>query len=556
LLAARIDRLQERERRLLQTAAVIGKRFPETILTRIAELPEVELAEALRTLRARDLIFEEVLFPELEYAFKHPLTQEVAYASQLVERRRSAHAAVAELIETEGGVKLNERAALIAHHCEAAGQALRAAGWHRRAAEWAESSAPQSTVAHWRAVRRLAAEVADSAETVPLRIAACVGLLRAADYDLVDRAELESAFEEGQKLALESGDDDARVRILLAYSALILYDAEWEKSAELLAEAEAIVSAIDDPELKFVVRGHAGFTAVLRGDQRQALERYDEAFALLGNVTPRDSFVLRRYLGAGTNRAMIIAESGRLAEAAREIERIRRIALEARDVTYVCIADHCRGRLAIFRGAPREALVHAHASLELAERLDAPGVRASARLFIGNAHLLEGNYDEAIAAIREAKSIATPEMIGPNQYLMVLARLAEACLGKDDRERALELSAEAVRRAEGGRRLGSVEAYQARARVLIATSAQRDADEIVRLLDRAAEIADRCGATVYEPPIREIRAALARAIARPQEAERELREALRIYDEMGASGHVERLRREIGIKPESAARVA
>ncbi len=556
LLAARIDRLEERERRLLQTAAVIGKRFPEAILARIAGLPEAELAEALRTLRGRDLIFEEVLFPEVEYAFKHPLTQEVAYASQLVERRRSAHAAVAELIEKEGGVKLNERAALIAHHWEAAGEALRAAGWHRRAADWAEGPAPQSSLAHWRAVRRLAAEAADSAETLRLRIAACVGLVRAADYDLVDRAEFESAFEEGRKLALESGDDDARVRILLAYSALVLHDAQWEQSGELLAEAEAVVGGIDDPELKFVVRGHAGFTAVLRGDQRQALERYDEAFALLGNVTPRDGFVLRRYLGAGTNRAMIIAESGRLAEATREIERIRRVALEARDVTYVCIADFCRGRLAIYRGVPSEALAHARAALETAERLDAPGFRASARLFIGAAHLLEGSYDEAIAAIREAKTIATPEMIGPNQYLMVLARLAEACLGKGDWQRALELSAEAVTRAEGGRRLGSVEAHHARARVLIATSAERDADEIVRLLDGAAEIADRCGGKVYEPAIRESRAALARAIGRPEEAERELREALRLYAEMGASGHAERLSRELDIKPESAARVA
>src|SRR5262249_49819106 len=226
LLAARIDRLQERERRLLQTAAVIGKRFPEAILARIAGLPEAELAEALRALKGRDLIFEEILFPEVEYAFKHPLTQEVAYASQLIERRRSAHAAVAELIEREGGVKLNERAALIAHHWEAAGEAGGSPGWHRRAAGGAEGSAPQNTLAHWRAVRRLAPE---SADTLGLRTAACVGLLRAADYDLVDRAEFESAFEEGRRLALESGDGDARVRILLAYSALILHDAQWEQ---------------------------------------------------------------------------------------------------------------------------------------------------------------------------------------------------------------------------------------------------------------------------------------------------------------------------------------
>src|SRR5262249_16641537 len=143
--------------------------------------------------------------------------------------------------------------------------------------------------------------------------------------------------------------------------------------------------------------------------------------------------------------------------------RIRRMALEAHDVTYVCIAEHCRGRLAIYRGAPREALAHASAALEMAERLDAPWFRASARLFIGAAHLIERNSDEAIAAVREAKAIATPEMIGPNQYLIVLARLAEACLGKGNWEHALELSAEAVTRAEGSQRLGSVEAHHTRA---------------------------------------------------------------------------------------------
>ena len=103
---------------------------------------------------------------------------------------------------------------------------------------------------------------------------------------------------------------------------------------------------------------------------------------------------------------------------------------------------------------------------------------------------------------------------------------------------------------------GAVEAHPALARVLIATSAEQDAAEIVRLLDCAAAIADRCGGKVYEPAIHESHAALGRVIGRPEEAERKLHEALRLYAEMGASGHAERLSRELGIKPESAARVA
>ena len=102
LLAARIDRLPERARRLLQTAAVIGKRFPEPLLHRVSGVPEEDLAEGLRTLRQRDLIYEQALFPKVIYAFKHPLTQEVAYGSQLAESRRMAHAAVAERARSEG----------------------------------------------------------------------------------------------------------------------------------------------------------------------------------------------------------------------------------------------------------------------------------------------------------------------------------------------------------------------------------------------------------------------------------------------------------------------
>src|SRR5207244_13348674 len=81
---------------------------------------------------------------------------------------------------------------------------------------------------------------------------------------------------------------------------------------------------------------------------------------------------------------------------------------------------------------------------------------------------------------------------------------------------------------------------------------ERDAAEIVRLLDRATELARGCGGTIYEPSILETRAALARASGQAAEAERELREALRLYAEFGATGHAERLARELPAEPENA----
>src|SRR5262249_60248320 len=108
----------------------------EPILLAAATRPAGEVRAALATLKTHEFVYEQALYPVAEYAFKHPLTQEVALGSQLQERRRRTHATVARAIETAHAEKLDEQAALLAHHWEEAGEALRAARWHHRAAEW------------------------------------------------------------------------------------------------------------------------------------------------------------------------------------------------------------------------------------------------------------------------------------------------------------------------------------------------------------------------------------------------------------------------------------
>src|SRR5262249_10203620 len=116
VLAARIDRLPERETPLLQTAAVIGKEFSEPVLRQVGKLPEGDLAAALGKLIGAEFIYEKALYPELEYTFKHALTQEVAYNSLLVERRQAIHERAAEAIEALFGAGLPEHYAELAHH--------------------------------------------------------------------------------------------------------------------------------------------------------------------------------------------------------------------------------------------------------------------------------------------------------------------------------------------------------------------------------------------------------------------------------------------------------
>ncbi len=83
ILAARIDRLAEREKRVRQSAAVIGRGLDEPVLERVAGCSGAELAAALDALRRADFLHPTALYPVARFAFKHPLTQQVAYTDCL-----------------------------------------------------------------------------------------------------------------------------------------------------------------------------------------------------------------------------------------------------------------------------------------------------------------------------------------------------------------------------------------------------------------------------------------------------------------------------------------
>ena len=116
VLAARIDRLAPEAKRLLQTAAVVGMDVPVPLLQAIAELPAVALQQGLSHLQATEFLYETHRFPEPAYTFKHALTQEVAYGSLLLERRRGLHARIVEALEALAPERVAEQVERLAHH--------------------------------------------------------------------------------------------------------------------------------------------------------------------------------------------------------------------------------------------------------------------------------------------------------------------------------------------------------------------------------------------------------------------------------------------------------
>jgi tetratricopeptide (TPR) repeat protein len=115
IIAGRMDRVEEGLKRIMQVASVIGREFAYRILAKITGMRE-DLKASLLKLQGLEFIYERQLFPELEYIFKHALTQEVAYNSLLLKRRRKIHEKIGRAIEQIYAKRLEESYELLAYH--------------------------------------------------------------------------------------------------------------------------------------------------------------------------------------------------------------------------------------------------------------------------------------------------------------------------------------------------------------------------------------------------------------------------------------------------------
>src|SRR4029450_1157213 len=242
VLAARIDRLPLDEKRLLQSAAVIGTEVPLPPLRAIAGVPEEGLHRSLAHVQATEFLYETRLFPECEYTFKHALTYEVAYGSLLQERRRAPHARTVAASDRLYTDRLTEQVERLAHH------ALQGEVWDKAVTYCQQAGAR----AHDRAAFR----------------------------------EAVVAFEQAlQALTHLPEDDDIRVLAIdlrLALGGALLPLGEYGRHCALLSEAEALARALDDRAR--LGRVLAGMTDVLRvtGDHDGAMAAGRQALEIAG----------------------------------------------------------------------------------------------------------------------------------------------------------------------------------------------------------------------------------------------------------------------------------
>jgi len=203
VLTARIDRLEEGTKRVLQVASVTGRIFPYRLLAAVVK-EERELDARLSTLQQEEMVRERARVPELEYIFKHHLTQEAAYNGLLRRERRRFHRRVAEALERLFPDRLEEQLGLLAHHWEQAGERKRAIGYLRRAGKQAAAQ-----FAHTEAVSYLTRALNLTLDTEPAQHYALL-LARERIHDLQGAPQARLQDLTDLETLAESLDDDRR----------------------------------------------------------------------------------------------------------------------------------------------------------------------------------------------------------------------------------------------------------------------------------------------------------------------------------------------------------
>ncbi|HYM26556.1 MAG TPA: hypothetical protein VET66_00270 [Steroidobacteraceae bacterium] len=554
MLAARIDRLPERDKQVLQTAAVIGKECPEAVLRRVlAETgqlaaPDGVVAAALHDLVGAEFLYEHALYPETVYAFTHPLTQEVAYRSQLAERRARVHAAVAAVIAALYADKLDERAALLAHHWEGAGQVLEAARWSRRAAEWVRVSNLPEANRHWRQVRALLAQVPASTDTTELALEACTQLLEVGWRLGIAAAEASALFSEGEGLAARSGNARALAMLVNAYGVIRSHFGSADDFVQSSMLARRLAEESGDAALRLATRTRLVIALGAAGRLREAVQLSEEVVAQPPGDPKLGTAVLgySPYLRLVKEHGKLLVDFGQLDAGVRDLERAERLARELGDLEVLGFAHREYVSVARIRGDTATALAHAREVMRIADKLGTPFFRANACLAFGQAHILGTQWPEALRALEEALAIARAGQAGVETEALALAWLAGVHRGRGDLQRALTAADEALAAAVQRRtRLVECTAHIARARVLLRLDAAASQEEIGHDLARALELIDETGARSNEPFVRVELARLAAATGDAVARQRELQTAHRLFTEMGAAPRATRLAREL-----------
>ena len=535
VLAARIDHLPERQKEVVQSAAVIGKKFSEAVLQRIVRMEHSDLRTALDGLCESGFLYEREVYPTARYAFQHPLTQEVAYRTQLSDKRRGLHLIIARTLTELEPEKLDENAALLAHHWEAAGDFLEATLAYRRAAERASGTEMRESRVHWTKVMELIAHLEPTEQTIGIALAAAEGMLSLCWRLGLGNEEAHRVYAWGEEWALRSQTTGPRARLRGAYGAWHIFIGEIERALSIYDEAVAMLDADADAALRMLLASRRAYACLLAGKLRTALRLTREVIESMGEETPRPGIGFGDWLFMMSFSGLVLTYLGRLEEAGSIIEKCLRLGIEAGEIGG---SNAIRGfgvTHAWFMGDGVTALQHARSQVEFAERIASPAARAGAYDSLGVAHLLRGEWEDAVRCLESSLGIARETGTFLQAEALLLANMSDAYRGCGDLDRAIDVAREAVEVARTRRtRMHECRASLFLGRALVARGEPADLQEADRALADALAIVNKTEARAYEPYVRAELAALAAARGDTALRRREVAHAAALFRDIGA----------------------
>ena len=242
-IEARIDRLSAPAKRTLTAASVIGVRFGAELLAALGIDPVVD------ELLGAELIDQVRFTPSAEYAFRHPLIRAVAYESQLKSDRAQWHRRLAAAIQESEPGSVEENAALIAEHLEAAGELHAAYGWHMRAGAWSTNRDLDAARLSWERAQRIAdALPAEDPDQLSMRIAPRT-MLCATDFYARAVQESRARFAELRELCSAAGDKASLAIGMTGLATELVYTGRSREGSRLASEQMALLESIGDPAL-------------------------------------------------------------------------------------------------------------------------------------------------------------------------------------------------------------------------------------------------------------------------------------------------------------------
>jgi class 3 adenylate cyclase/tetratricopeptide (TPR) repeat protein len=476
ILTARIDRLPGDEKRLLQTASVIGTDVALPLLQAVADVPEEALRRGLTHLQAAEFLYETRLFPDVEYTFKHALTHEVAYGSLLQERRRALHARIVDAIEGLYADRLIEQVDRLAHHASRGEVWEKALTYGRQAGAKAYArSANREAVACWEQALAALAHLPKSRGTIEqaidLRCDIRNGLLL-----LGELGRISDYLREAEALAEALGDRRRLGMVTSQLAAYFFIAGDSDQALEAARRTLDLATTLEDSALRILAHYRLGMCHQSDGEHRQAvgfLRRTVEALdgelvrERFGTFAPVSVFARTRLLGC-------LVELGEFAEAVELSHEAVRLAEALDHPPSRVLVSRSIGLLHLREGQPQQAIPVLEHGLLLCRTVDLPLLLPSVASELGHAYTLSGRVVEALPLLEQAveRSSAHHYMFEQSQRV---TWLSEAYLRAGRMDDAFRLTERAIDLARAHKERG----YQGWAlRLLAEIISRRDPGEL------------------------------------------------------------------------------